>query len=109
MMKTIAYCLLLVALIGVARADPSEGTSTCQLDDDSLKTLVSCVTPKAGGELSKKLDSVRQRLECPDIECGVRKICEKNNGSLEHTSNEYFTEEEKASIRALFKNCRGQS
>ncbi|XP_077490979.1 uncharacterized protein LOC144101716 [Amblyomma americanum] len=110
-MRTTTHCLLLAAaFVAVACADSPDIHPTCRLDDRRLKTVVACVKRNGGVAIIDKLNAARDRLRCPDIECGVRKICIKNNGSLAtHTTKEFFTDEEKAIVRGLFATCREES
>ncbi|XP_077490984.1 uncharacterized protein LOC144101719 isoform X2 [Amblyomma americanum] len=100
-MRTTTQCLLLAAaLVAVACADSPDIDPNCRIHDRRLKTVVACVKRNGGVAIIDKLNAARGRLRCPDIECGVRKFCKINKGTLS---------EEEAIIRGLFATCREES
>uniref|UniRef100_A0A224YNX1 Microplusin n=1 Tax=Rhipicephalus zambeziensis TaxID=60191 RepID=A0A224YNX1_9ACAR len=100
--------LVLVGVVGLACADHHEGqpASVCALEENSKRALIGCVHTNLNTETSQKLSTVKDRLHCEDVYCVFVRICDMNNGTLEHPSNEFFSDAEKTDMRTAVLTCR---
>ncbi|XP_037522292.1 uncharacterized protein LOC119399554 [Rhipicephalus sanguineus] len=106
-MKSATFFLLLVTIAGIAADDTHN--PHCDHDEQKLKEVVACVKQKATDEIFKKLEAARKALQCPDIECGVRKLCRMHNGAVTaEVTRRFYSDEVKAIIRGHFDSCRDQ-
>ncbi|XP_077528537.1 uncharacterized protein LOC144140915 [Haemaphysalis longicornis] len=83
--------------------------SVCQLDDEPLSRVLACVQEKLAEEVKAKLNAVQESLQCADILCGIRKVCQSNGGTLEGNrgnQSSVFTEEQNTQLRSAFYDCR---
>ncbi|XP_065292315.1 uncharacterized protein [Dermacentor albipictus] len=80
------------------------------IDDTKISKVVDCVKENASEEIAKKIDAARVGLQCPDIPCALRKLCNKHHGRIPaHSTKAFYSNEDKAIIRGLFDTCREQS
>ncbi|XP_075735495.1 uncharacterized protein LOC142776175 [Rhipicephalus microplus] len=100
--------LVLVGLVGLAYADHHEGQprSVCALEENAKRALISCVQTHLTADTTQKLSAVKDQLHCDDVYCVFVRICDRNNGTLEHPSNEFFSNAEKTDIRSAVVTCR---
>ncbi|XP_049516965.1 uncharacterized protein LOC125942743 [Dermacentor silvarum] len=104
-MKTLS-CVLLVAFLGIVWTHPSGRPKTCRLDDNAVKTLVSCINETSGTETMTKLNAVVKFLDCgEDVECGIKKVCTEFDGSMGKAAQAVFKEEDLEKIRQIFDAC----
>ncbi|XP_049524450.1 uncharacterized protein LOC125946016 [Dermacentor silvarum] len=104
-MKTSTLCLLLALAVTVVCAEPVN--LNCFIDDTKISKVVDCVKEKASEEIAKKIDAARVGLQCPDIPCTLRKLCNKHHGRIPaHSTKAFYSNEDKAIIRGLFDTCR---
>ncbi|XP_065292356.1 uncharacterized protein [Dermacentor albipictus] len=104
-MRSLALCVLLVTIPGVAM-DESHNPH-CDHGDQKLKEVVACVKQKASEEIVKIMDATRESLQCPDIECVVRKLCRKHHGAVTaQVTRPFYSDEVKKIIRGHFDSCR---
>ncbi|XP_077504990.1 uncharacterized protein LOC144114863 [Amblyomma americanum] len=102
--------LMLVGLLGLASADHHEHHgSVCALEGEAQVALVGCIQEHLDEAARNKLNTVKERLECDQLHCVFLKICERNNGTLEHSGNEFFTDAEKEGLRNAVIACRDRA
>uniref|UniRef100_A0A023FPV3 Putative microplusin 4 n=1 Tax=Amblyomma cajennense TaxID=34607 RepID=A0A023FPV3_AMBCJ len=100
--------LMLVGLVGLASADHEEHHhgSVCSFEGEAQIALVGCIQERLDEATRTKLNAVKERLECDQLHCVFQKMCERNQGTLEHSGNEFFTDEEKEGFRNAIAACR---
>uniref|UniRef100_A0A0C9S3U5 Putative his-rich 1 n=1 Tax=Amblyomma americanum TaxID=6943 RepID=A0A0C9S3U5_AMBAM len=99
--------LTLVGLLGLASADHHEHHgSVCAMEADAQVALVGCIQEHLDEATATKLNTVKERLECEQLHCVFQKMCERNQGTLEHSGNEFFTDAEKEGFRNAISACR---
>uniref|UniRef100_A0A023G9F8 Putative microplusin 7 n=1 Tax=Amblyomma triste TaxID=251400 RepID=A0A023G9F8_AMBTT len=98
--------LMLVGLLGLASADHHRPQSVCALEGDAQRALVECIRGNLDEPTTTKLQAVKERLQCEELHCVFVKICERNNGTLEHSGNAFFEDNEKLALRNAVVTCR---
>uniref|UniRef100_A0A6M2E5V0 Putative microplusin-like antibacteral peptide n=1 Tax=Amblyomma tuberculatum TaxID=48802 RepID=A0A6M2E5V0_9ACAR len=98
--------LMLVGLLGLASATQHRQGSVCALEGEAQRALVECIREHLDQATLTKLNEVKERFQCEQLYCVFLKICERNNGTLEHSGNEFFTDPEKEALRNAVVTCR---
>uniref|UniRef100_A0A023FSQ6 Putative microplusin 4 n=1 Tax=Amblyomma cajennense TaxID=34607 RepID=A0A023FSQ6_AMBCJ len=101
--------LMLVGLVGLASADHDEHHhhgSVCALEREAQVALVGCLQEHLDEGVRTKLNAMQERFECDQLHCVFQKMCERNQGTLEHSGNEFFTDAEKDAFRSTISTCR---
>ncbi|KAK8763118.1 hypothetical protein V5799_034273 [Amblyomma americanum] len=79
---------------------------TSAMEADAQVALVGCIQEHLDEATATKLNTVKERLECDQLLCVFQKMCERNQGTLEHSGNEFFTDAEKEGFRNAISACR---
>uniref|UniRef100_L7LSQ9 Putative microplusin-like antibacteral peptide n=1 Tax=Rhipicephalus pulchellus TaxID=72859 RepID=L7LSQ9_RHIPC len=100
--------LVLVGVVALAYADHHEGQpgSVCALQETTKRALIECVQTHLNEDTTQKLSTVKEQLHCEDVYCVFVRICDRNNGTLEHPSNEFFSDAQKTDMRTAVLTCR---
>ncbi|KAK8763120.1 hypothetical protein V5799_034271 [Amblyomma americanum] len=76
------------------------------MEAEAQVALVGCIQEHLDEATATKLNTVKERLECDQLHCVFQKMCERNQGTLEHSGNEFFTDAEKEAFRNAISACR---